>query len=62
MEMDSKQFREFGKAAIDILADYYDHIRDRYVVFAYLIVFSFTVGNSRILKFKLGHNVNWRIT
>ncbi|XP_014370039.2 aromatic-L-amino-acid decarboxylase [Papilio machaon] len=32
MEMDSKQFREFGKAAIDILADYYDHIRDRNVL------------------------------
>lgn len=32
--MDSEQFKEFGKAAVDYLADYYDNIRDRY---AYLI-------------------------
>ncbi|XP_068621637.1 aromatic-L-amino-acid decarboxylase [Battus philenor] len=32
MEMDSKQFREFGKAAIDILADYHDNIRERNVL------------------------------
>lgn len=28
--MDSEQFKEFGKAAVDYLADYYDNIRDRY--------------------------------
>ncbi|CAG4998904.1 unnamed protein product [Parnassius apollo] len=32
MEMDSQQFREFGKAAIDILADYYEYIRERNVL------------------------------
>jgi len=30
--MDSQQFREFGKAAIDYLAEYYDNIRDRPVL------------------------------
>ncbi|CAH2066856.1 unnamed protein product, partial [Iphiclides podalirius] len=32
MEIDSKQFREFGKAAIDILADYFENIRERDVL------------------------------
>ncbi|XP_073941828.1 aromatic-L-amino-acid decarboxylase-like [Choristoneura fumiferana] len=30
--MDSQQFREFGKAAIDLMADYYDTIRTRDVL------------------------------
>ncbi|XP_011548130.2 aromatic-L-amino-acid decarboxylase-like [Plutella xylostella] len=30
--MDSQQFREFGKAAIDLLADYMDNIRDKDVL------------------------------
>ncbi|KAG8306418.1 hypothetical protein J6590_047826 [Homalodisca vitripennis] len=30
--MDSQQFREFGRAAIDYLADYYDNIRERPVL------------------------------
>lgn len=30
--MDSQQFREFGKAAVDFLADYFDNIRDRGVL------------------------------
>ncbi|CAG4944627.1 unnamed protein product [Colias eurytheme] len=30
--MDSQQFREFGKAAIDFVADFYDNIRDRDVL------------------------------
>lgn len=29
--MDSDRFREFGKAAIDYIADYLDNIRERYV-------------------------------
>ncbi|CAG4993878.1 unnamed protein product [Parnassius apollo] len=32
MEMDSQQFREFGKATIDMLADYYEYIRERNVL------------------------------
>lgn len=28
--MDSEQFKEFGKATVDYLADYYDNVRDRY--------------------------------
>lgn len=27
--MDSETFREFGKAAVDYIADYMDNIRDR---------------------------------
>lgn len=30
--MDSQEFRECGKAAIDIIADYWDNIRTRYVL------------------------------
>ncbi|XP_028159206.1 3,4-dihydroxyphenylacetaldehyde synthase-like, partial [Ostrinia furnacalis] len=30
--MDSQQFREFGKAAIDLVADYMDNIRERDVL------------------------------
>lgn len=33
--MDAEQFREFGKAAVDYIADYYETIRDRYVVINY---------------------------
>lgn len=28
--MDSQQFREFGKAMVDYIADYLENIRDRY--------------------------------
>lgn len=31
--MDTQQFREFGKAAVDYIADYFDNIRNRYVNF-----------------------------
>lgn len=28
--MDINEFREFGRAAIDFLADYFENIRDRF--------------------------------
>lgn len=31
--MDVQEFREFGRAAIDFVADYLENIRDRFVVF-----------------------------
>ena len=30
--MDINEFREFGRAAIDFLADYFENIRDRFEV------------------------------
>jgi hypothetical protein len=29
--MDQSEFREFGKAAIDFVADYLENIRERYI-------------------------------
>lgn len=29
--MDAKEFREFGRAAVDFIADYLENIRDRSV-------------------------------
>lgn len=31
IEMDANEFREFGRASIDFIADYLENIRDRYV-------------------------------
>lgn len=31
--MDAKEFREFGRAAVDFIADYLENIRDRLVFF-----------------------------
>lgn len=31
--MDAKEFREFGRAAVDFVADYLENIRDRFVIF-----------------------------
>lgn len=44
--MDSQEFREYAKAAIDIIADYWDNIRNRYVIIIYLL----KLKTSRILK------------
>lgn len=30
--MDSNEFRKFGKAAVDYIADYFDNIRNRLVL------------------------------
>lgn len=38
--MDSQEFREFGKAAIDIIADYWDNIRTRYVLLSFFMLFA----------------------
>lgn len=39
--MDSNEFREFGRAAIDFVADYFDNIRERYEFYIQIKHFDF---------------------